>query len=546
MGTITDSDTGENYTPAHITPEWNEFWIDVSRWSGQTVTLRVMVFDYSGHWCNMGDHTRWIAVDDFYFVVPTIPEDVLKYAPNLWFDSEEQLYPTSPFFDDEDLSGEDNKNDYYALSFNQKVDNFTIYYHTVDTGEEIVYEYWFYYAYNDWVNKHYHDWETVYVFVDKATGNVTRVVGSAHVGGFINNMLENPQLEVGVHVGVLIEGGSHASCTDKYNDGTPDTTNTGAWGLQWGTVPSDYTGIKIPVVVGFIHPWNLITVWLTPWDQGERIEYNEAHYTLKEITSDFIGEFGGLERFDDPITPIYLVNPVPGGITTPIPIDGEPPTHPWTQTRYNNPYDIIPILDRFITGTVSGSDTISAIIVILSEEPYYTFADENGNFLLNNVPYGVHDVVVNLDGYAPYKQRFIHIENTTLGVDGILNIIPEEEAFRIEGTATDIEESIIPNATINAYDESGSNLFTTLTDENGTYLVTASAEHVYTVEAITDVGIAIVHNVSGVARSKNEDALKFIEDGKEDQANNMLNAEDNIMNAFINEVEAESGKKIKD
>jgi len=175
MGTITDSDTGENYTPAHITPEWNEFWIDVSRWSGQTVTLRVMVFDYSGHWCNMGDHTRWIAVDDFYFVVPTIPEDVLKYAPNLWFDSEEQLYPTSPFFDDEDLSGEDNKNDYYALSFNQKVDNFTIYYHTVDTGEEIVYEYWFYYAYNDWVNKHYHDWETVYVFVDKATGNVTSV-----------------------------------------------------------------------------------------------------------------------------------------------------------------------------------------------------------------------------------------------------------------------------------------------------------------------------------------------------------------------------------
>jgi predicted metal-binding transcription factor (methanogenesis marker protein 9) len=36
----------------------------------------------------------------------------------------------------------------------------------------------------------------------------------------------------------------------------------------------------------------------------------------------------------------------------------------------------------------------------------------------------------------------------------------------------------------------------------------------------------------------------FIEDGKEDQANNMLNAEDNIMHAFINEVEAQSGKKI--
>lgn len=45
---------------------------------------------------------------------------------------------------------------------------------------------------------------------------------------------------------------------------------------------------------------------------------------------------------------------------------------------------------------------------VTSEEPYYTFADENGNFLLNNIPYGVHDVVVNLDGHAPYKQRFMH------------------------------------------------------------------------------------------------------------------------------------------
>jgi hypothetical protein len=36
----------------------------------------------------------------------------------------------------------------------------------------------------------------------------------------------------------------------------------------------------------------------------------------------------------------------------------------------------------------------------------------------------------------------------------------------------------------------------------------------------------------------------FIEDDKETQANNILNAEDNIINAFINEVEAGSGKKI--
>jgi hypothetical protein len=46
------------------------------------------------------------------------------------------------------------------------------------------------------------------------------------------------------------------------------------------------------------------------------------------------------------------------------------------------------------------------------------------------------------------------------------------------------------------------------------------------------------------AQSKNGDALKFIDQNKEPQANNMLNAEDNMMNAFMNEVDAQSGKTV--
>jgi len=45
-------------------------------------------------------------------------------------------------------------------------------------------------------------------------------------------------------------------------------------------------------------------------------------------------------------------------------------------------------------------------------------------------------------------------------------------------------------------------------------------------------------------QKKNGDALKFIDQNKETQANNMLNAEDNLMNAFINEVNAQTGKAI--
>lgn len=509
-----------------------------------------------------------------------VGEDARKYAPNLWFGSTEELYPTRPFFDDDDPHGEDNKNDYYALSFEQKMDNFVVYYHKVDTGEEVVYEYWFYYAYNNWRNEHYHDWETVYVFVNKSTEEVTRVVASAHVGGFINNMLEEPQFAAGEHAGILVEEGSHASCTDRNNNGlfetTVDITNwyicepTYLWPFAWG---------------------------IRGWDEedqvnGHKIIHDNPYYNLKEITSDFISKFGGLKGFDDPTLGFPVEVPILGGID-PVKIGGEPPTHPWHQTRYENPYEIIPFLDRFITGTLSGSDTTGAIVVILSEDPYYTFADENGSFLLNNIPDGVYDAVVNLHGHAPYKQRFIHKENTTLGVNGILYLIPEDEAFRLEGIVTDAEGNSIPDATINIYDGSGTQLFTTLTNEDGTYLVTVSEKQVYTVEAITDtrVGLARVTGTAGSvahvditigkgsivayidtelmelieaiedldltkgqknsllgkledARSKNGDALRFIEDGKEKQANNMLNAEDNIMNAFINEVEAQSGKKI--
>jgi PKD repeat protein len=46
------------------------------------------------------------------------------------------------------------------------------------------------------------------------------------------------------------------------------------------------------------------------------------------------------------------------------------------------------------------------------------------------------------------------------------------------------------------------------------------------------------------AKAKNGDALKFIDQNKETQANNMLIAEDNLVQAFVNEVNAQAGKAI--
>ncbi|ODS39304.1 MAG: hypothetical protein A7315_11265 [Candidatus Altiarchaeales archaeon WOR_SM1_79] len=46
------------------------------------------------------------------------------------------------------------------------------------------------------------------------------------------------------------------------------------------------------------------------------------------------------------------------------------------------------------------------------------------------------------------------------------------------------------------------------------------------------------------AIKKKEQGLEHIKNEKEKQANNMLNACENIMNAFINDVEAQKGKKV--
>ena len=65
---------------------------------------------------------------------------------------------------------------------------------------------------------------------------------------------------------------------------------------------------------------------------------------------------------------------------------------------------------------------------------------------------------------------------------------------------------------------------------------------------VNDTGIQQLNNslLSKVnnAIKKKEQALELIKEGEEKQANNMLKACENIMNAFINEVEAQTGNKI--
>ena len=97
--------------------------------------------------------------------------DPKTYAPNLWFDSEEKYYPANPldfYYDDDlnELGGKEARATYDALSQDEKLKNFRVFYNIDDSGNEIVYQYWLFYVFNNASNEHYGDWESIFVFVD--------------------------------------------------------------------------------------------------------------------------------------------------------------------------------------------------------------------------------------------------------------------------------------------------------------------------------------------------------------------------------------------
>ncbi len=66
-----DPETGELYSPPKISGTWQSFISPITRYAGQTIRLRILVTDYSGTWCNMGDHPQKLWVDDLTILAGT-------------------------------------------------------------------------------------------------------------------------------------------------------------------------------------------------------------------------------------------------------------------------------------------------------------------------------------------------------------------------------------------------------------------------------------------------------------------------------------------
>jgi len=245
------------------------------------------------------------------------------YAPNLWFDSEENYFPTNPlnfyFENNSEIPGEEAVKKYKNLSKTEKLKNSSVFYYEKDLGNEIVFEYWLFYVLNDFQNAHYGDWESIFVFIDKNTKNINKIIASAHGSGFelikIDPMLRNSWAYIG--------NGSHAGC--------PDFKPDGICNFRW---------------------WNIKESWDA---SGEKLFYND--YELIKIDESFIKNFNNQKSFDKNKSPDLGINPskiLPflGSnnqfyVDFPdLPLVGDPfgktPTYAWVKEEYENPEKISP------------------------------------------------------------------------------------------------------------------------------------------------------------------------------------------------------------
>jgi len=251
------------------------------------------------------------------------PPSILNYAPNFQFDSEEKYYPADPldfyFENGEEIEGEKARKKYYNLSDEAKKDNFVVFYHIEDEGDHWVYQYWIFCVFNDNLtgpkNKHYSDWEAVFVFVDKNSKEVIRTVGTAHQRRIFDTEIKNPKTN---HIWAYVANGSHAICVDEEDDGKCDFK-------RWKK----------------LEKWN---------KNGYKAAYSS--YKLKEITQEYIENFKGETSLTkSPVLGIDLsdiitfneeneneFNPEDFEIRK----GGGTPPFAWHQKEYHNPSEVRP------------------------------------------------------------------------------------------------------------------------------------------------------------------------------------------------------------
>ncbi|MFH1320986.1 MAG: PKD domain-containing protein [Bacteroidota bacterium] len=188
--------------------------------------------------------TRWTYILRILFLFILLPCQILSqtiipanYIATLLFDGEdtfddgEKSFPQPFIFNttqdannDSAIDVEDNLENFITFSIGDSLygtgrtglsnrgpndQQPAVYFHIVKTQDYDVYEYWLYYADNDWLNDHEHDWEKYFVYVKDAVPVYIKISNHA----FFNTYGWCELLKDDWHPQIGVDGGSHAMKT---------------------------------------------------------------------------------------------------------------------------------------------------------------------------------------------------------------------------------------------------------------------------------------------------------------------------------------------
>jgi len=210
-------------------------------------------------------------------VAPAVARDLAeRFAPTLYFDENEQWFPTDPrpYTSDEDgettVTGFDALNGYHERYTGESPPNPMLFYNAIGYEDSplVAVQFWAYSVFDQFTtNFHWHDWEVLHVFVDTETDEPQLYVASSHSRRVPNNEFLDPEPESTPRV--LSELGSHSSAL-SLND-TPDRFQR----LTEGNALADITNSAIETVEDIAA---IPFAYGLPRDEGSRLPYVVPEY----------------------------------------------------------------------------------------------------------------------------------------------------------------------------------------------------------------------------------------------------------------------------
>jgi hypothetical protein len=230
-----------------------------------------------------------------------------QFAPTLYFDRNEEWYPTDPrpYESEQDegtvVDGFDALNGYVENGGSDDPPDPRAFYHVRQYEESslAVVQYWFYSVFDQFAtNFHWHDWELLQVFVDTETEEPQLIVASAHSRSVPNNEFLDPDPDRQPRL--LVELGSHSSGLSVNGD---------AERFQRFPLDGDIADITNSVVDGLEDVVTIPLAYGLPRDEGLRLPYAVPELDGEPLTehdrlplvesSDLISEELTISSFDD-------------------------------------------------------------------------------------------------------------------------------------------------------------------------------------------------------------------------------------------------------